>query len=155
MAAEVPDSRPMTSPPEPIRLLGLRDTALSVDEVLGAVADRAAGGTAVFVGTVRSDDAGRAVVGLEYSAHPTAPAELARVAAEVAGDDDVLALAAVHRVGALAVGDLAIVVAVACAHRGEAFAAARRLVDAIKHEVPIWKHQTFADGTQEWVGATC
>ena len=63
------------------------------------------------------------------------------------------ALAAVHRVGDLAVGDLAVVVAVSCPHRGEAFEASRRLIDDLKGEVPIWKHQTFDDGTEEWVGA--
>jgi molybdopterin synthase catalytic subunit len=62
-------------------------------------------------------------------------------------------LAAVHRVGDLVVGDLAVVVAAGAAHRAEAFAAARQLIDDLKAEVPIWKHQRFADGTQEWVGA--
>jgi molybdopterin synthase catalytic subunit len=64
----------------------------------------------------------------------------------------VLALAAVHRVGALAIGDAAVVVATATAHRGEAFDATRALIDELKATVPIWKHQLFADGTDEWVG---
>ncbi|MGP4114488.1 molybdenum cofactor biosynthesis protein MoaE [Streptomyces sp. 4N509B] len=139
-----------------IRLLAIRDTPLSVDEVFAAVGDDAAGGTALFVGTVRDHDghaAGSAVSTLTYSAHPTADAELRRVAERVAADFPVRALAAVHRVGELAVGDLAVVVAVACAHRGEAFTAARRLIDDLKKDVPIWKHQTFADGSEEWVGA--
>jgi molybdopterin synthase catalytic subunit len=68
-------------------------------------------------------------------------------------DFPVKALAAVHRVGELRVGDLAVVVAVSCPHRAEAFAACRRLIDDLKREVPIWKHQAFADGTEEWVGA--
>jgi len=108
---------------DPIRLLAIRDTPLSVDEVLGAVGDDAAGGTTLFVGTVRDHD-GRpdaAVTGLSYSAHPTAGAELRRVAEKVAADFPVRALAAVHRVGDLRVGDIAVVVAVACPHRGEAF----------------------------------
>ena len=62
-------------------------------------------------------------------------------------------LAAVHRTGELAVGDLAVVVAVSCAHRGDAFDAARSLIDTLKAEVPIWKHQRFADGEEEWVGS--
>lgn len=139
----------------PIRLLAIRDTALSVDEVFAAVGDAAAGGTALFVGTVRDHD-GRgdaAVTDLAYSAHPTAGAELLRVAEKVAADFPVRALAAVHRVGELRVGDLAVVVAVSCPHRGEAFAACRRLIDDLKAQVPIWKHQTFADGAEEWVGA--
>lgn len=138
---------------DPLRLLAVRDTPLSLDEVFAAVGDPSAGGTALFVGTVRDHDGGAGVAGLGYSAHPTAEAELRRVAERVAADFPVRALAAVHRVGELAVGDLAVVVAVSCPHRGEAFAACRRLIDDLKHEVPLWKHQTFTDGTQEWVGA--
>ncbi|MFI0261700.1 molybdenum cofactor biosynthesis protein MoaE [Streptomyces sp. NPDC017056] len=139
---------------EPIRLLAVRDTPLSLDEVFAAVGDPAAGGTALFVGTVRSHDGGADVEGLGYSAHPSAEAELRRVAEKVAADYPVSAMAAVHRVGDLVVGDLAVVVAVSCPHRAEAFAACRRLIDDLKHEVPIWKHQRFSDGTEEWVG-TC
>ncbi|MEU3354072.1 molybdenum cofactor biosynthesis protein MoaE [Streptomyces sp. NPDC037389] len=138
---------------DPVRLLAVRETPLSVDEVFAAVGDAAAGGTALFVGTVRDHDGGADVTGLGYSAHPTAEAELRRVAEKVAADFPVRALAAVHRVGELAVGDLAVVVAVSCPHRAEAFEACRRLIDDLKREVPIWKHQTFADGTEEWVGA--
>ncbi|MDT0322706.1 molybdenum cofactor biosynthesis protein MoaE [Streptomyces millisiae] len=141
---------------EPIRLLAIRDTPLSVDEVFAAVGHERAGGTALFVGTVRDHDGdakGPAVTSLAYSAHPSAEGELRRVAEKVAADFPVEALAAVHRVGDLGVGDLAVIVAVACPHRGEAFDAARRLIDDLKREVPIWKHQSFADGTQEWVGA--
>ncbi|MFF9477517.1 molybdenum cofactor biosynthesis protein MoaE [Streptomyces sp. NPDC014733] len=138
---------------DPVRLLAVRETPLSVDEVFAAVGDAAAGGTALFVGTVRSHDGGTDVDALGYSAHPTAEAELRQVAEKVAADFPVRALAAVHRVGDLAVGDLAVVVAVSCPHRAEAFAACRRLIDDLKATVPIWKHQTFSDGTEEWVGA--
>jgi molybdopterin synthase catalytic subunit len=138
---------------DPIRLLAIRDTPLSVDEVFAAVGDDSAGGTALFVGTVRDHDGGADVAALGYSAHPTAEAELRRVAEKVAADFPVRALAAVHRVGDLTVGDLAVVVAVSCPHRAEAFAACRRLIDNLKADVPIWKHQQFVDGTQEWVGA--
>lgn len=140
----------MTS--EVIRLLEVRDAPLSVDEVFAAVSDPAAGGVAVFVGTVRSFDGGRGVTGLGYSAHPSADAELHAVAEEVVAAHPVLALAAVHRVGDLAVGDLAVVVGVACAHRGDAFTACRALIDELKSRVPIWKHQVFDDGEDEWVG---
>ncbi|MDF5755544.1 molybdenum cofactor biosynthesis protein MoaE [Spongiactinospora sp. TRM90649] len=138
---------------EAIRLLGIRDGALSVDEVLAVVGDVTAGGTTIFVGTVRDHDHGKPVVKLSYSAHPSAEAELRRVAEKVAADFPVTALAAVHRIGDLALGDTAVIVAVACAHRQEAFLASRRLIDDLKGEVPIWKHQVFADGTTEWVGA--
>jgi molybdopterin synthase catalytic subunit len=135
-----------------IRLLAVREAPLSVDEVLTAVADDAAGGTAVFVGTVRDEDGGKGVDGLGYSAHPTVDDALRAVAEKVAATHPVIALAAVHRVGDLAVGDIAVVVAASCAHRGEAFDAARMLIDDLKATVPIWKHQTFDDGTDEWVG---
>ncbi|MFG2312612.1 molybdenum cofactor biosynthesis protein MoaE [Streptomyces sp. NPDC048566] len=138
---------------DPIRLLAIRDEPLSLDEVFRAVGDDAAGGTAFFVGTVRDHDGGADVDALGYSCHPSAEDEMRRIAAKIVADFPVRALAAVHRVGDLRVGDLAVVVAVACPHRGEAFAACRRLIDDLKHEVPIWKHQTFSDGSEEWVGA--
>ncbi|MFB6678428.1 molybdenum cofactor biosynthesis protein MoaE [Streptomyces sp. NPDC056390] len=137
----------------PIRLLAIRDTALSLDEVYEAVGDATAGGTAVFVGTVRNHDGGRSVEALEYSAHPVAESELRRVAEKVAADFPVSALAAVHRTGRLEIGDVAVIAAVSCSHRAEAFAACARLVEDLKHEVPIWKHQLFSDGDEEWVGA--
>jgi molybdopterin synthase catalytic subunit len=135
-----------------IRLVDLRDTPLSVDEVLAAVADSGAGGTAMFIGTVRDEDHRRAVTGLGYSAHPQATDQLRVVMEKIVADYDVRAIAAVHRVGELKVGDLAVVVAVACPHRDQAFTACRRLIDELKAEVPIWKHQIFADGGSEWVG---
>ncbi|MFF2521606.1 molybdenum cofactor biosynthesis protein MoaE [Streptomyces liangshanensis] len=138
---------------DPIRLLAIRDTPLSVDEVFRAVGDDAAGGTALFVGTVRNHDGGADVDALGYTGHPSAEDELRRVAEKVVADFPVRALAAVHRVGDLAVGDLAVVVAVSCPHRAEAFEACRRLIDDLKSEVPIWKHQTYSDGTDDWVGA--
>jgi molybdopterin synthase catalytic subunit len=134
-----------------IRLAELRDGPLSVDEVHAAVSDPGAGGIALFVGAVRDHDHDRDVTRLSYSAHPTAGAELRRVAEKVAADFGVRAVAAVHRVGDLQVGDLAVVVAAACAHRAEAFEACRALIDEIKRSVPIWKNQWFADGTSEWV----
>lgn len=136
-----------------LRLLDIRAEALSVAEVLAAVGDPAAGGTAVFVGTVREQDGGREVSTLGYSAHPSARQVLTELAADVALAHGVTALAAVHRVGDLVVGDLAVVVAVATPHRGEAFEACRELIDRLKAEVPIWKHQVFGDGGQEWVGS--
>jgi molybdopterin synthase catalytic subunit len=138
---------------DPIRLLEIRESELSVDEVFALVRHPQAGGVAIFVGAVRDHDHGKSVTGLDYTAHPTVEATLHEVAAEVVEAYDVLALAAVHRVGALAIGDLAVVVAVACPHRGDAFGAARQLIDELKKRVRIWKHQNFDDGTEEWVGA--
>ena len=135
-----------------LRLADIREAPLSVDEVMAAVADAAAGGTVLFAGAVRDVDAGKAVTRLDYTAHPNAVAELTRVAESVAARFPATAIAVVHRVGELAIGDLAVVLAVACPHRGEAFAAARALIDELKETVPIWKHQLFADGSEEWVG---
>ncbi|WP_298324706.1 molybdenum cofactor biosynthesis protein MoaE [Haloactinopolyspora sp.] len=136
-----------------IRLLDIRDEALSVDEVLAAVADPAAGGTCLFLGSVRDSDAGKTVRTLDYEAHPSVREALRTVAEKVAAEVPVRALAAVHRVGHLEIGDLAVVVAAAAEHRQEAFEACRRLIDDLKREVPIWKHQAFTDGTTEWVGS--
>ncbi|MFI0411175.1 molybdenum cofactor biosynthesis protein MoaE [Actinomadura sp. 3N508] len=136
-----------------IRLIGVRAEPLSVDEVLAAVTAPGAGGIAVFIGTVRDHDHARTVTGLDYSAHPSAEQQLRAVMEKVAADHPVQGLAAVHRVGDLRVGDLAVIAAASGAHRAEAFAACRRLIDDLKANVPIWKHQTFADGGDEWVGA--
>jgi molybdopterin synthase catalytic subunit len=136
-----------------VRLLDVRDQPLSVDEVLAVVNDPGAGGTCVFVGTVRNVDSGRAVTELDYTAHPTVSTLFNEIADEVAASYPVSALAAVHRVGELKVGDIAVVVAAAAPHRGEAFAACRRLIDELKSRAPIWKHQLFDDGGEEWVGS--
>ncbi len=136
-----------------IRLIAIRESELSVDEVRAAVADPAGGGIALFAGAVRDCDHDRGVTGLSYSAHPSAEGELRRVAQMIAEKFPVLGVAAVHRVGDLAIGDLAVVVAVSCPHRAEAFDACRALIDELKASVPIWKHQRFTDGTAEWVGS--
>jgi molybdopterin synthase catalytic subunit len=135
-----------------VRLVDIREQPLDVAEVLAALGDEASGGLVLFVGRVRDHDHGLGVRGLEYSAHPTALDSLRRVCAEVAEQHDVHAVAAVHRVGRLAIGDIAVVVATSSAHRGTSFDASRALIDTLKAEVPIWKHQQFADGTEEWVG---
>lgn len=134
-----------------VRLLDIRDTALSLDEVYGAVADPSAGGICVFVGTVRDHDEGAAVSALGYSSHPTALDNLRVVAERIAAECDIVALAAVHRIGDLTIGDLAVVVAASAAHRADAFEACRRLIDELKTDVPVWKHQTFTSGDSAWV----
>ena len=135
-----------------VRLVDLRETALDVAEVVDALDDDSSGGLSLFIGRVRDHDHGLGVRGLEYSAHPTALEVLRRVCADVAEQHDVHAVAAVHRVGPLAIGDIAVIVATTAAHRGTAFDASRALIDTLKGEVPIWKHQNFADGSEEWVG---
>ena len=135
----------------PVRLVDLRETSLEVAEVLAALDGAADGGVTLFIGRVRDHDGGRGVDGLDYSAHPTALAKLQEVCAAIAAEYDVSGVVAVHRIGALAIGDAAVIVAAASAHRNEAFVASRALIDRLKAEVPIWKHQRFDDGSQEWV----
>jgi molybdopterin synthase catalytic subunit len=137
---------------ERVRLVEIRETPLDVSEVLAAVSDDTAGGVTLFVGAVRDHDEARSVAHLDYSAHPTAVERLREVVGAVVERHPVTAVAAVHRVGLLEIGDLAVVVAAAAAHRGQAFDAARDLIDDLKATVPIWKHQVFADGEEEWVG---
>lgn len=135
-----------------MRLVALREEPIDVAEVMAALDDAVSGGLNVFVGRVRDHDHGRGVTGLDYSAHPTALAEITAVCEEVAAKYDVHGVAAVHRVGTLGIGDIAVVVATTAAHRGVAFDASRALIDTLKATVPIWKHQRFDDGTDEWVG---
>jgi molybdopterin synthase catalytic subunit len=136
-----------------LRLVDIQETPIDVAEVLAALDDASSGGVSVFVGRVRDHDDGQDVTGLEYTAHPSALDKLRDVCAQVAATYDVTALAAVHRTGPLAIGDIAVVCATATGHRGEAFDATRALIDTLKDEVPIWKHQVFADGSEEWVGS--
>jgi molybdopterin synthase catalytic subunit len=134
------------------RLASISDQPLNPAEVEAAVTGPEHGAVVVFTGTVRNHDGGQAVSALEYSAHPEAERFLRKCCAEAAAASG-LPVAAVHRIGPLTVGDLAIVVAVAAPHRAEAFGTCAELVDRIKHEVPIWKRQLFADGLSEWVNA--
>jgi molybdopterin synthase catalytic subunit len=133
-------------------LAEIRDSALSVEAVLNAVRHPRAGGIASFIGVVRERDHDRGVETLDYTFHPSAPQILRELAERVATAGEVIRLAVVHRVGHLEIGDVAVVVAVSAVHRAAALDVCRDLIDAVKATVPIWKHQTFQDGTQEWVG---
>lgn len=136
-----------------IRMTELRAEPLTVDEIRAAAADPAAGAVAVFIGAVRDHDHGRGVTALSYSAHPSAQAELRRVAEKVVASYSILSLAVAHRTGDLQIGDLAVVAAVGAEHRDVAFAACHALVDELKATVPIWKHQFFTGGDSEWVNS--
>ncbi|NUT54222.1 MAG: molybdenum cofactor biosynthesis protein MoaE [Saccharothrix sp.] len=128
------------------------DEPLSVDEHAKLVEHVAAGAVVTFAGVVRDHDHGRSVRELEYVGHPTAGAVVAEVVADVvARFEGVRAVAVSHRVGALAIGDVALACAVSADHRGEAFAVCSELVDEVKRRLPVWKRQVFADGTDEWV----
>ena len=133
-------------------LTDISAAALSVDEGLEAVAHPRAGGIATFIGVVRESDHGQGVDALDYTAHPSAPQVLRELAEGLAAKGGVIRVAAVHRVGHLEVGDIAVIVAVSAVHRAEALDVCRALIDALKATVPIWKHQIFEDGSDEWVG---
>ncbi|AWT56536.1 molybdenum cofactor biosynthesis protein MoaE [Mycolicibacterium smegmatis] len=132
----------------------LTEDPISLTEYEALVAHEAAGAVVGFAGVVRDHDGGRSVLRLEYSAHPTAQRTLEEVAAEIAAQSDgVRAIAVSHRIGPLKIGDAALVAAVAADHRRAAFETCARLVDVVKERLPVWKHQHFADGTDEWVNS--
>ena len=132
----------------------LTEDAIELAEHEALVAHHAAGAVVGFAGVIRDHDGGRTVTRLEYSAHPTAQQTLAEVVAEIAADcHGVRAIAVSHRIGTLRIGDAALVAAVAADHRGAAFDTCELLVDTVKARLPVWKHQFFADGSQEWVGS--
>ena len=134
-----------------VRLVGVSSQPLEEALHEAAVDHPRAGARVVFCGVVREHDHGRSVVELEYQGHPSAEQVLTEIAHEFAAEPDVLAVAVSHRVGVLAVGDIALIAAVSTAHRKEAFEACARLVEEVKSRLPIWKRQVFADGTDEWV----
>lgn len=127
---------------------------LDVAEHAALVDQAAAGAVVTFAGVVRDHDGGRPVRELEYTAHPSAEEIVAQVASDVAARaTGVRAIAVSHRVGRLAVGEVALACAVAADHRREAFETCAELVEQVKRLLPVWKHQAFADGTDEWVNS--
>ena len=135
-------------------MLSVSEAPLSVPDVYASVSGvPSAGGIAMFVGVVRDEDEGRAVTELGYSAHPDVEAYLYQVVGKAVSQYPIHAVSTVHRIGDLKIGEIAVIVAVACPRRGKAFEACRQIVEEIKHTVPIWKRQRFADGDAEWVGA--
>ena len=127
---------------------------LDVAGLMASVGAADRGGVASFVGLVRDHHGGRAVVELEYTAYETmADAALAAIVAEAEGRWPV-AVAVRHRLGLLAIGDAAVVVAVGGAHRDETFAACRYVIEELKRRVPIWKRERYVDGTEAWVDPT-
>jgi molybdopterin synthase catalytic subunit len=130
----------------------LTDSLLDLGALVADVAADDRGGIASFIGLVRDHHRGRAVQALEYSAYaPMAEAECARIVEETE-QRWLVRVALRHRVGMLEIGDAAVAIAVAGAHRDEAFAACRHVIEEVKRRVPIWKRERYADGTVEWVG---
>lgn len=136
-----------------VRIARLSEEPLDLDAHLRAVEDSSSGAVTTFVGRVRNTDpdAADAVIALEYSAHPDAPAALERIASAAADGTDAI-VAVSHRVGRLDVGEAAVVIAVASGHRAEAFEVCRRVIETIKTDLPVWKRQVEADGTTQWKG---
>lgn len=129
----------------------IRDEPLSIDAAFADVQHRLAGGVCMFIGVVRDHDQQREVASLAYEAHPTAVSRMREIIDDITARIDVVAVSAVHRTGNLAIGDLAVVVAVSAKHRGEAFEAGQQIIDTLKTQVPIWKLQSFTAGDTEWV----
>lgn len=142
---------PSPAPDARVVLADVVDQGITVDEVSAVVATDQDGAVVTFAGVVRDHDGGRGVTELEYVGHPTAQALVEEIAAEFAARPEVHAVAVSHRVGLLAIGDVALACAVSTSHRGQAFAACAELVDEIKARLPIWKRQVFTDGAEEWV----
>jgi len=134
-------------------MLRIDETPLSVADVYASVADTpSAGGIDLFVGVVRNEDGGRGVIELDYSSHPKAETFLREVVDQAIAKYPIHAVSAVHRTGLLKVGEISVIVAVACPKTAEAFEACHDIIHGIKGTVPIWKHQRFVEGSPEWVG---
>ncbi|MFJ7211978.1 molybdenum cofactor biosynthesis protein MoaE [Amycolatopsis sp. NPDC098790] len=145
-AAQTPDVR--------VARALVTEDLLSVEEHARLVEDDAAGAVVTFAGVVRDHDGGKGVRDLTYEGHPSAGDVIAEVVADLSTRwAGVRAVAVSHRVGHLAIGDVALACAVAAEHRGQAFSACSDLVDEVKARLPIWKHQHFTDGTDEWVNS--
>jgi len=132
-------------------MIAVQSEPIDVDAVLAAVQSSAAGGVVLFLGRVRDSSRGRAVQKLDYQAYGgMALAELRTLRDQAVAEHGAGRVALVHRTGRLAVGDIAVAIAVSAPHRAQAFAACQWLIDALKERVPIWKKEWYADG-EEWV----
>lgn len=134
-----------------IHLAAVTREPIDAVQLAALVRHTSTGAVVVFSGDVRDHDHGRTVLSLTYESHPSAPDVMQMVVKDLAEKLDVTHIAAAHRVGNIPIGEAALVVAVGSSHRGDAFGACREIVDQIKLQLPVWKHQCFADGTDEWV----
>lgn len=129
----------------------LTDAPIDPAPLLAEVAAATRGASVLFLGTVRDRHAGRVVVGIDYSAYAAmAERVLAAIERDLAAEHEGLAVRIVHRTGALAAGEASIAIAAAAPRRDAAFAAARRALERVKHEAPIWKLERYADGSASW-----
>jgi molybdopterin synthase catalytic subunit len=130
----------------------LADAPFGIDELRLRLLDERAGAYAAFEGWVRNRNDGRKVDGLRYEAYAAlAESEGERILGEAVERFDIVDACCVHRVGDLAVGDLAVWVGVSAGHRGPAFEACRFIIDEVKARVPIWKHEHYRDGNAGWL----
>lgn len=131
----------------------LTNQPIRVKEILASVESELCGAVVSFSGNVRSQDQGKNILSLEYEIHPSSEEVLIRVVKEVCAKFEILYCTAVHRFGEIPIGESALLIAVSAAHRQPALQACAQLVDEIKSQIPIWKHQVFSDGTSEWVNS--
>ena len=122
-----------------------------IQELSKLVANPHSGAVVTFCGDVRNHDGGKEVASLLYEIHPSAPEQIKLITESVMGRFEIEKVAVAHRYGDIAIGETAFAVAVSAAHRQAAFDACAAIVDDVKAKLPIWKHQKFTDGSDEWV----
>ncbi|MEO6068443.1 MAG: molybdenum cofactor biosynthesis protein MoaE [Gemmatimonadota bacterium] len=133
----------------------LTESPIRLDPLIDQVRSPDRGGIAIFLGLVRDHHQGKAVLGLDYSAYgPMAESVTEQIIAEVAGRGSQVAVAVQHRIGALTIGDVAVAVVAASAHRAAAFDACRYVIEELKKRVPVWKKEMYVDGSVAWVDPT-
>ena len=127
------------------------DAPVHIQELSKLVAIPHSGAVVTFCGDVRDHDGGKEVASLLYEIHPSAPEQIKLITESIIGRFEIEKVAVAHRYGDIAIGETAFAVAVSAAHRQAAFDACSAIVDEVKAKLPIWKHQKFTDGSDEWV----
>ena len=127
------------------------DAPVHIQELSKLVANPHSGAVVTFCGDVRDHDGGKEVASLLYEIHPSAPEQIKVITQSIIGRFEIEKVAVAHRYGDIAIGETAFAVAVSAAHRQAAFDACAAIVDEVKAKLPIWKHQKFTDGSDEWV----
>jgi molybdopterin synthase catalytic subunit len=131
------------------------EAPIDVAALVSEMSHASAGVVASFIGTVREENLGRAVTGIEYAVYAgMAARELATIASEAAAEFAPLRVVVEHRVGTLRVGEASVAIVCAHAHRGPALDAVRYIIEELKRRVPVWKRELYVDGTREWVDPT-
>ena len=127
------------------------DAPVHIQELSKLVANPHSGAVVTFCGDVRDHDGGKEVASLLYEIHPSAPEQIKLITESIIGRFEIEKVAVAHRYGDIAIGETAFAVAVSAANRQAAFDACSAIVDEVKAKLPIWKHQKFTDGTDQWV----